>query len=879
MRRTSVFEFLRDFTQEEKDKLAIELLDINFDLSSDSPWAAWHARAEAVLFKAAALGAAVVRTKSERPRGSPPSARPVAQTKLGHETETVALRRLKRLFRAALQQLRCQEGGPLAEHQLKHWRGALRDGLIQSLPVDQHAALSMASSAITVEDRRVAATKAEGWRRSFYAGAAVKQAKTVINPPLVSDGDVQDFVKQWQDVWCDADGQQCAQWAANWRILALEHGLPRPGPRPLQLPDDTAFHEASLGASGGAGWDGWCAQDVKWLAKNAPVLVRGLHALLSDAVSRGGDVGLITDLASWRYVGIPKKAGPAFRPIAVGSIWLRVWHRCLLSQLPEPSVAQWAGRAGESAVTATADWMSCKSRAGAELDLEKAFDLVPHSVAAEALDYMGVNRHLVDYLRKIWAGARICSVEGELAPIEGTIRRGLPAGDPLSPALLDVVLRLWQTVLVREAPRVRTWLFMDDRSIKAAPGLMEAAAVEAVDAAVAATVAFDSALGLRENMGKRQRWVAGGPAVEHLGFNVVFAEGGETSDAVPRGGWPEKEWRRLGLIPGTISLRAKLATTLIMPKWNWAVPLIDPPTVSERLTINGLIKTRCTWWCASRFFADNLMIHPVMSWAIRTITACGNTRWASVPRAQTMVRKAAECISLDVESFSERGLWLRPSPTMGAEGRRAICSAIGRDASWRVVGAFPVDGQAGAHWVRASARATLLQRIVGARRFDAAGADKLDLETSTSPTWRSFERSLNDRDKTRIAVLRGGAVWSPTRRYLKFAPPVLGSQGTDLDDYFLAHGICFRPDFQTMRRNCQCPLCGANWASMYHLAARCPGLAEARRCSGLDDAFWQSVPRLTACTLWAVRGMSAKQLVAVARVALAVLRCQADRFL
>ena len=197
---------------------------------------------------------------------------------------------------------------------------------------------------------------------------------------------------------------------------------------------------------------------------------------------------------------MPKRQADEFRPVAVGSTILRAWLK-ILQLLPEVPARQFGGRAGVSVAAAIGDWLAHRGPCGAELDLAKAFDNVAWDAADAALAHAGVAPSVILFLRQVWSGPRFCSLLGTLSsPLHPV--RGIPQGDPTSPCILAQVLRPWHALMERERPEVANWAIIEDRSLRAADG---ASLRRAVDA----TTGFDAAVGLRENLKKRQLWSAG----------------------------------------------------------------------------------------------------------------------------------------------------------------------------------------------------------------------------------------------------------------------------------------------------------------------------------------------------------------------------------
>eukprot|EP00969_Alexandrium_andersonii_P051180 2248230-Alexandrium_andersonii.AAC.1 len=78
---------------------------------------------------------------------------------------------------------------------------------------------------------------------------------------------------------------------------------------------------------------------------------------------------------------------------------------------------------------------------------------------------------------------------------------------------------------------------MDDRSLTSRSRVAGSDLPSStLDQSLAYTVEFDLALGMTENLGKRQRWARGdGTPVEHLGLAAIPSN--PNFGILPRGGW------------------------------------------------------------------------------------------------------------------------------------------------------------------------------------------------------------------------------------------------------------------------------------------------------------------------------------------------------
>ena len=524
--------------------------------------------------------------------------------------------------------------------------------------------------------------------------------------------------------------------------------------------------------------------------------------------------------------------------------------------MPPVEHPQYGGKAGCSVVDATVDWLAAPSARGGEIDLEKAFDSVQHDAAEAALLHRGTPPQVAAFLRKaVWAGKRLCNVDGELA---GGLWpcASVPPGDPRSMDALAALLSPWPAVVSRAAP-VLTWLFVDDRSLKVRQGTQSPD--EALERALDATRRFDDAIGARENASKRQSWEGEG-LCEHLGLRLSGLCTASSTDTrelsqaarlplpqtVPlpalRDGWDPvlAAIGRLALVPATLAVREKLAECFINSRWQWAAPLLPVPGQDvTKAVYAAVLRTGCTWWCKARFFAERLSLHPQLGTAVRCCTSAeGVSAWRA-PLAHRAVSAHAAALLLTVVRFDATGLWL--APAQGSDARVvAAAAAAEREARadalrqghappprLRGQPAFRPSLPAGAHAARVAGRVVALAGAAGTRH-DVEGLGDADVELLSHPRWRAWKRSLCDQDACALAVWRGGAVLTPTRRWS-----------------------------QRCAHREACPWCPEPRASARHLFSECPRLEEARRQlqreHRLPAGWWASQPRALAKSGWLPR--------------------------
>ena len=436
----------------------------------------WHKRAEAVFREAISLELAVAVKKAERPKGSAPAFKPTANASACRPPISIRGRRLERLHRAAAHQSQLQGlFKELTPQQKKHWSAAVKDGILTKgalMPLVQRDAIERANQGLAEEAKRASSATATDWRRrfNFWNIDAMKAAGVALRPPAQPAAfTAEDMRKEWQPHWAPEESKQGL--AEAWLEKAQEANLARHAPRTWQPPNFEDFLQTVRSAKGAAGLDGWEAKELKALASHAPWLLREIYDILVEVTRcAGAEKGLHESLQhalyAWRIVGIPKRGSDDSRPIAVGAVLMRAWHKALLPDLPEVPAGQWCGKTGVGVIQATADWIAADGESGAELDLAKAFDSVDPEVAATALAFFGTPAEVVGLLFAGWTATRLCHVSGDLSePLRPT--KGLPPGDPTCPSTLSQVLAPWPKLVQGAAPTVKAWAYMDDRSLKA----------------------------------------------------------------------------------------------------------------------------------------------------------------------------------------------------------------------------------------------------------------------------------------------------------------------------------------------------------------------------------------------------------------------------
>jgi hypothetical protein len=394
-----------------------------------------------------------------------------------------------------------------------------------------------------------------------------------------------------------------------------------------------------------------------------------------------------------------------------------------------------------------------------------------------------------------------------------------------------------------KVPAARTWAYCDDRSVKIVKeGAATVEEAESLRTAVFdVTKRFDTAVGLVENVKKRQEW-SGVQRVEHLGLRTAGLEEDDIADIVlpaPRDGWGPVRAAIMQLhgLPGGAAAREKAATMFISPLTRWALPLMEPaPAALAKTLWQAVVSTSCSWWCQGRFWLENVQLHPVLGGSLQAMQAAAKeTAMAASRTLQAAVNQHAAAIGLRVRQWSAQwGLVLEIPDGGDVRTRRAAMVAASAEGLDFVAEfgqrAFRPAAPAGAHAARVAARVEA-SRIIAKTRNDAEGADDIDIEAQSHPVWVGWRRSLKAEQKRQLTVWRQGAVWTPTRRW----------------------------------RNGSCGWCGAEWASARHLWAECPHLAPQRRrieeIAGLPPHWWSVQPTITSKSGWITLGAapSAKQ--------------------
>jgi len=265
-----------------------------------------------------------------------------------------------------------------------------------------------------------------------------------------------------------------------------------------------------------------------------------------------------------------------------------------------------------------------------------------------------------------------------------------------------------------------------------------------------------------------------------------------------------------------------------------------PPGYLAKKALAALHGSGNRWWCAGRFFAGHLDLHPQVSAALLTLQrAAAHSGVPSAP-CQAAVAQAASWLALD-HTFGPDGLRVRPD-----DDPRVLAAFLAADADghgW----VRPSRLGAAAHALRVAARAALLRKVPVTRR-DQPGLTEADLEVPSAPAWQRWRGRLSPADLNLLEVFRACAASTPSRR--RTAPP------------------------------CGCAV--EHGASMRHYVVACPSVSDHRRAAlraaGLTEQWLAAQPASTTKSGWV--GMSAADTpaarvsaaIAVAEIALAVMR-------
>ncbi|CAE7820211.1 unnamed protein product, partial [Symbiodinium necroappetens] len=276
-----------------------------------------------------------------------------------------------------------------------------------------------------------------------------------------------------------------------------------------------------------------------------------------------------------------------------------------------------------------------------------------------------------------------------------------------------------------------------------------------LQAALDVTARCDQALGLVENLRKRQLWQAA-ESVEHLGLRLSPAT---LEPPHLRAGWgPVLDLiALLPRLPGGFAIRANAARVFIKPMWEWPLPLLQSPPWDVTLRIQRALLCSCsTWWCRARVFADHVDLQPQYGSAVAALTRAAAL--PCTPQLLACVEVHAAQLGLEVQE-PVRGSYTLRIPHGDRRVRQLLSS--GFPPRWGGV----VDGgtPAGQHALRLLARNKCLSHV-NLSRQDAEGLLDADLTLPSERVWRDWVASLSRDHCLFLRIFRGGAVSSPARR-------------------------------------------------------------------------------------------------------------------
>jgi hypothetical protein len=805
-----------------------------------SRWTAFNKRAEAAFKTCAAEGFCDVVTRSERSKGAPPTLVRYKRSAPHRPDETIAMRRLKRLHRRLATQTR-----PADQLTRKH-KDALRhakDIVKVAHPYDTikyGQATDAIVTAINAENAFMAQADTMFYKDKFRQQNTMwGPARRILRPDYseckVSPTEAhQILTDKWDPHHNDPQKVQADRHnnRRNWVQLADEAQLPNNANIPIPTFDDCAFHlrNAICDARGSAGVDGWTASEIKTISVVFNFLYEELVSFLYDltfADSASTDATFINVthlLYTLRVCCLPKK--DTIRPISVGSIIVRAWHRALLTCCFPPcsDASQLGGRKGNSVVTAVADWLATDLDCGAELDQASCFDSICQATAAQALARAGVPHQIVHLFRTAWEAPRMVNVAGmAIGTIHPTV--GLPQGLPDSPAVCGEVTNAANTAIKRRHGRIRNWAYIDDRTVGRTTGTGNVPKITDVADEIAA---MDASYGMSENEDKRQIWHAEDAAnatVEHLGLLVNHAN--PSQDIVPKSSWTTADTvlNRLPLIPGPQNIRCTLATAFLQGCWTWAAPFLAAPpkphAIAKRV-FDACVNSNCTWWCKGRWWLTRTQLHPLLGPALAAFKAAPRVAGRPSEHLHHALSRHADALGLRLVGLGDTG----PTVSINAEAPQQLADLVIDYNGPKHKGDpfnFDVTNKHAMHIIRIAARVQCLQWISD-KRHDAEGQYEVDVDANSNTIFTNWVDGLSQRQRSVLNVYRCGACKSPTR----------------IANY-TGHSAC-----------CYCDYGGH--ASMRHLVVECPHFAEARadvlRKHKTSNGWLRSQPRITTKSGW-----------------------------
>ena len=213
--------------------------------------------------------------------------------------------------------------------------------------------LRIANVAIAEEERRLQQEQSKLWRSRFKgastdalrAGSRALKVTEAPDPEVTSES----MTRDWEPIWTRKACEATHAWSEVCRAAVWPPA--EPNTQDFSFPTPNQLAAAIRKGSGGAGFDGWTASELKGLAGYCPWLVEELADLLKSCI-QASDEAVVASCQdrffSWRVVGIPKRCEAAVRPIAISSAVVRAWNRALLAQFSPPPPGQFCGAQGLS---------------------------------------------------------------------------------------------------------------------------------------------------------------------------------------------------------------------------------------------------------------------------------------------------------------------------------------------------------------------------------------------------------------------------------------------------------------------------------------------------------------------------------------------------
>lgn len=524
---------------------------------------------------------------------------------------------------------------------------------------------------------------------------------------------------------------------------------------------------------------------------------------------------VIPVLYNWKVVGIPKKSQWISRPISVGSVLVRAFHKGLLAMCPAPPPGQFCGKKGVCVQHAFADMLASCPRHIVELDLAKAFDHLWPQLAETSMVHLGTPKPIAKLLRAAWRGPRICTVSGETAQALHPIR-GAPQGDLCSPLALAATLGPW-TRLIEELT-CKTWLYMDDRTIKAD-------SQQSLNNAIQKTEHFDEQIGFQNNNDKKQVFDADAHyeaalVMEHLGLRWHPTAPENLTAVRDEGARVTELTEQLRRCPGNIEMRCRLACGFYRPALDWASPLLPPGTDKQAKELfRALTHCRATWWCQGRWWAGLIEDHPRFGPALRGLYNASKLHQWQSPHLTALLNAHADALQLRIVRTDAQGMWVQH------KGRPLLVPSVGQHPE-TMTRPFHVCNEHARHCLRIRARRLALATAQHSR-LDYEGIPDIDLEASSAQTWKQWTKRLSADERFSLTVWRAGAVRSKTR-------------------------LNFRSNQHNMHT--ECDWCDAPAASAHHYFTACPRFERIRQQLqtefGIPPQWWSQQPRCLTKTGW-----------------------------